>query len=641
MKTYLTYIFVIISVFHFSPLESQPVAVNPKTQKNFRKALDLKNSGELEDALEILQKLIKKDPSYIQSYYLASDIYQLQDNTNAQINILKQACQPGMSYEEASLQKLVQLYYLGGDYEEGLAFIHSYPNTKIISSSPVLRDFKTRLEFSLHAMQHPTPTTIFAPDSNLNTPYHDYWPSMGVEENEMVTSILVCDTLANGSTFCQEDIYFSLLKDGKWKPVQPIGTQLNTDLNEGGHCISSNGQYLFFTACNRKNGQGSCDIYYCRKQKGRWSFPKPCMFPVNSKFWDGHPSINGNGSILYFSSERAGGQGGKDLWQVNITYNVDGSLAFNNLKNLGPTINSKGDEISPFMHFDSQTLYYSSNGHIGLGRHDIFKAEKSMQSWSKPKNLGYPINTNNDEIGFIVNAKGDLGWMASERYKQDKDIYSLTLPPKLRPHSVVYYKGTVRDKTTLKPLKAETYWYNFVQNEPFLQVFSDAQTGEFIVCLKNNTNYAVHVKRTGYLFYSQFLGLNHKRSIHKPFTVDIFLEPIKPGNIMVLDNVFFETDSYSLLPNSYPELEQLLLLLTENPQLKIEIRGHTDNIGAEEYNQQLSSQRAEAVYQYLIQKGIKKWRLTFKGYGSTHPIANNTLEEGRAKNRRTEAMIIK
>lgn len=621
---------------------SQTQHGSPKTQKAFTKARELSLFENYSEALDILEKLMKKDPKFIYSYYLASDIHKLQNDTDQQISVLKNACNADMPNLSESLQKLLTVYYLKGRYQEGLDYYQTLPNEPTQAYATGLKPILERLNFAVNAISNPTQTTIHEPDSNLNTLYHDYWPSMGVEENEMITSILLCDTLANGSMFCQEDIFYSILENNKWKPVQAIGQQLNTDMNEGGHCLSADGNYLFFTACNRQNGIGSCDIFYCRKRNGKWSFPQPCSSPVNTKFWDGHPSLNGTGSTLYFSSDRGGGQGGKDVWQSEITYLSDGSLHFGDLKNLDPTINSSGDEISPFMHFDSQTLYYSSDGHIGMGRQDIFMASKTTKGWTKPKNMGYPINTHNDEIGFIVNAAGQLAWMASERNnKTDKDIYSLTIPPSLQPQKVVYYNGIVRDKNTLTPLKAKVEWFNFTTDSAFLNSFSNQNTGEFLVCLKSKANYAIHINKPGYLFYSQFVGLNDSRSIQKPFSVDILLDPIKPGKIMLLDNVFFETNSYNIQAKSFTELEQLTQLLKENPQLKIEIRGHTDNTGSNEYNVTLSTNRAKSVSQYLITQGIKEWRLSYKGYGSSVSIADNSTEKGRSENRRTEAMVVK
>lgn len=624
------------------PSSGQMKPTSPKTQKAFQQARELSQFENYTEALEILEKLIKKDPEFMYSYYLASDIHQIQNNTDQQISILKRACDVVNTNTTESLQKLLTVYYLNGRYKEGLDYYATLSAQHIQLSASTLHDILARLNFAVQAISTPTQTEISTPDSNLNTPYHDYWPSMGVEENEMVTSVLVCDTLANGSVFCQEDIYYSILENEKWNTVQPIGEQLNTDMNEGGHCLSADGNYLFFTACNRQNGMGSCDIFYCRKRNGRWSSPQPCSSPVNTEFWEGHPSLDGTGTNIYFSSERGRGQGGKDVWQAEITYLADGSLRFGELKNLGPTINSSGDEISPFMHFDSQTLYYSSDGHMGMGRQDIFKASKTANDWSKPINMGYPINTHNDEIGFIVNASGKMAWMASERNdKKDKDIYSLTVPQNLRPHKVVYYRGTVRDKYTFVPLKAEINWFNFTTDSAFLNIFSNENSGEFLVCLKSNANYSIHINKPGYLFYSQFVGLNNTRSIQKPFSVDILLEPIKPGKIMLLDNVFFDSDSYNIQPQSFTELEQLSNLLKENPHLKIEIRGHTDSTGSEEHNVLLSTNRAKAVFQYLLNQDIKEWRLSFKGYGSTIPISDNSTEKGRSQNRRTEAMVIK
>lgn len=620
-------------------LFSQRPKTDPKSTKAFNQAVQLNAIGQEVDALKILNKLIQKDPSYVSSYWLAADIYKRKGDVEREFELLKQACNPEYPEYNNSVIRLIRSWYLSGQYANAVDYLNQ--NDSLIRKNAEIKDLKKRLLFSMDAVSHPVNTKLAQPDAKLNTPFHDYWPSLSVDGKSMVTSVLVCDTMPDGRYFCQEDIYFSVKDGDEWNSIAPVGDMLNTEMNEGGHCLSADGNYLFFTACNRIGGKGSCDIFYSHKNNGQWSHPIPCAAPINSQYWDGHPSIEGNGSTLYFSSNRNGGQGGKDLWMVNIYYNPDGSLTFSDLKNLGTSVNTSKDEISPFIHFDSQTLYFSSDGHVGLGLQDIFVTRQTGNKWSTPVNLGYPINTFHDEIGFVVDASGRTAWMSSERNKKDKDVFSLLVPTAVRPQKVVYYKGLVRDKRTRQPLKAQVHFFDFAASKSLVSLYTDQKKGDFLVCLKAENNYALHIKKPGYLFYSQFVSVNAERSASDPFEAEILLEPMVYGNIMLLDNVFFETGAYVLKPESEPELQQLKMLFDENPEMRIEIRGHTDSIGALQYNLDLSSHRAKSVYDYLIQNGIKAWRLEYKGYGPTLPIDSNKTPEGRARNRRTEAMIIK
>jgi outer membrane protein OmpA-like peptidoglycan-associated protein len=310
--------------------------------------------------------------------------------------------------------------------------------------------------------------------------------------------------------------------------------------------------------------------------------------------------------------------------------------------NPGEPINTFGVEMSPFIHPDNHSLYYSSDGLIGLGGYDIFVSRlDSDKTWQKPVNLGYPINTNRDEIGLIVNSKGDKAYYSSDIDKtKGKDIYVFELPVESRPLMVTYMKGKVFDAQDKHLLKAEFELIDLETGNMIHNSFSDSITGEFLVSIPVNRNYMLNVSKKAYLFFSENFTLKNTSNATRPFLKDVPLQPLKTGNIIVLKNVFFETDSYSLRKESKIELDKVVKLLQANPAIKIEIGGHTDNTGSVEYNQKLSENRAQSVAEYLISASVLTDRITAKGYGFNLPIADNNSEDGKAQNRRTEMKVI-
>ena len=434
----------------------------------------------------------------------------------------------------------------------------------------------------------------------------------------------------------QEDFYISHMTDTGWAMRQPLGEPINSRLNEGAQSLSADGKVMFFTACNRPDGMGRCDIYRSDKLHSGWSNPANVGPPVDSRNWEAQPSISADGKTLWFVSNRPGGQGNMDIWYSHFE-NGRWSIPVN----AGSKINTPGNEMSPFIHNDDQTLYFSSDGHPGYGGFDLFITRKQADStWSEPLNLGYPINTYNDEIGLFVNAEGDKGYFSTDREEgRGKDIYSFMLYDSIRPHFVTYMKGKVYDAANKRPLRAHILLVDLQKNEVVMDAMS-GKDGYFLVCIPTNRDYALNVSRDGYLFYSDHFPLKGVHRIEKPYIKDVPLKPIRVGEVMVLKNIFFEFDSYELKPESISELEYLRDLLVKNPGLRIEIGGHTDSKGSNQYNMELSKQRARVVYQYLIDHGINKSRLTYKGYGETRPVSSNATEEGRAANRRTEIRII-
>ncbi|MBX7182583.1 MAG: OmpA family protein, partial [Bacteroidia bacterium] len=417
-----------------------------------------------------------------------------------------------------------------------------------------------------------------------------------------------------------------------------LGPPINTDGNEGAQCISPDGQWIFMTACNRRDGEGSCDIYISHKTANGWSEPRNPKSPLNSAKWESQPGFSVDGKTLYFSSNRPGGKGGMDIWYSTF---VTGK-GWGEPKNL-VIVNTPGNEQSPFIHPDDQTLYFSSNGLPGMGEADLFYCRRQPDGyWGIPQNLGYPINTPGDEQSLIVSATGDTAFISTDKKGGfgNLDIYSFALYPEARPQTVTYFKGKITDKDNRQPLEANFELIDIATGEIKARSSSTPGTGEFLVSLPMNRNYALNVSKDNYLFFSESFELKGSNSASKPVFKNVELSPIKAGEKVVLKNIFFDSNKFDLKSESNAELDKLVELLKKNPSMKIEISGHTDNIGNKTANKTLSENRAKSVIDFLISKGIESGRLVPKGYGDEKPIDSNETETGRANNRRTEMTIL-
>ena len=339
---------------------------------------------------------------------------------------------------------------------------------------------------------------------------------------------------------------------------------MNTDGNEGAQAISPDGRFLVFTACNRPDGYGSCDLYISERLNNKWSMPKNMGNIVNSKSWDSQPSISANGKTIYFASSRAGGSKGQaDIWTT--TRNGNGS--WTKPENIGDLINTRGIEFSPFIHPDNTTLYFSSDGHPGMGGMDIFYCKRDATgSWGVPKNIGYPINTFGDESSLILNANGDMAYFSSDKLGGfgKNDLFKFELYEEARPDPVTYLKGVVYDNETKEKLEAKFELIDLENEHTVVESYSDRVNGEFLVCLPTSNNYALNVSKEGYLFFSEnFTIPEAARNKVEPYLKNIPLKPIKVGETVVLRNIFFDFDKYTLKKQSVVELKRLIALLNK------------------------------------------------------------------------------
>jgi outer membrane protein OmpA-like peptidoglycan-associated protein len=619
--------------------QQQQVTTHSKT------AIDAYNSGlksyTLNDFPEAEQQFllaIQTDPKFIEAYLVLAEVYEDSDKPLKAIDIYRKGLIIDEKIYPYGFIKLGSLEYGEGFYETALKSYTHYLtlNTNNTSQIDKAREGITRCEFSIDAMQHPVDFKPVNIGPTVNTSGDEYWPSLSADENTLVITRLVPgdDVMKK----VQEDFYISQWTGTGWDSIKNVGKPLNTSDNEGAQTLSGDGRYMIFTACNRSDGAGRCDLYASSKEGETWSVPVNLGKPVNTSYRETQPSITADGRTLYFSSDRPGGKGQHDIWVSHR----DESNQWSNPENLGDAVNTRGVEMSPFIHPDNQSLYFSSDGLIGLGGYDLFVSRKdSMGKWQTPVNLGYPINTNRDEIGLIVNSRGNKAYYSSDVDKANgKDIFVFDLPIQNRPFTVTYMKGKVFDARDHRLLRAQFELIDLETEQLIYSSFSDSLTGEFLVSIPVDRSYMLNVSKKAYLFFSENFTLRKNHDGDKPLLKDIPLQPLLAGNSIVLKNVFFETDSYALKKESAVELNKVVRLLQANPGIKIEIGGHTDNTGSPEYNQTLSENRAKTVADYLIAASVKANNIVSKGYGMNFPVATNDTEEGRAQNRRTSLKII-
>jgi outer membrane protein OmpA-like peptidoglycan-associated protein len=434
-----------------------------------------------------------------------------------------------------------------------------------------------------------------------------------------------------------EDFYESSRVDNSWRPAKSLPGDINTMLNEGAQNISQDGEWLIFTGCNFPEGHGSCDLYISYITPQGWSAPENLGENINTEAWESAPSLSPDKRDLYFASNRPGGMGKSDIYVCHR--NPDGTWSAP--ENAGSQINTVGNESCPFIHADNQTLYFTSDGHPGYGGDDLFLVRKMAGGkWSAAENLGYPINTIENEGSLVIASDGKTAYYASDRSdsKGGLDLYTFELRSDVRPSKTLWVKGKVFDSKTKKGLPSAVELTDLATHEVLSKVQTD-ETGTYLVTLPVGKDYAFNVNRKGYLFYSENFPLSNNVP-DSTYNIDIPLEPLHANATVILKNIFFDVNRYELKPESSTELDNIVELLKENPSLKIQINGHTDNVGKPADNLKLSNNRANAVIQYLIAKGIDPKRLSSKGWGETQPLADNSSEEGRARNRRTEMKVM-
>ncbi len=608
-----------------------------KAQKLYQEGKSHMVLGATEEAIVAYQKAIDVCPGYGLARLTLGDIYFEKQEYSAALYVF--------TYEGDLLdQTSILLTYRRGvchfalsNYE--LAKIHLETYTRSIDAGKrelmAAEQMLASIEVASELKAHPVAFDPLNMGAGINSPTGEYMPSISADGKTLIFTRLV----QSPNRRKQEDFYYSEKTDQGWSVAKPVKGLLNTSDNEGAQTLTSDGFALFFTACNRREGMGSCDLYLSTNSNNGWTKPINLGAPINTGKWESQPSVSSDGKTIYFASNRPGGYGGKDLWKSEY----QGGGKWSEPENLGPEINTDMDEFSPFIHFDNQTLYFASNGWPGMGNADLFMSKCSASGeWSEPINLGYPINTFGEQSGLFVAADGRTAFFASNDMEDgygELDIYTFELPVEKAATEVAYFKGKIKDAETKVGISSEISVYDLTLGETVLETGS-GNSGDYFLVLNADHDYALNIYKKSYLFHSENLSVDEDFLEGKAFIKDVFLSPIKPGVVMALENVFFDLDEASLKSSSHHELDRVAELLKINQDVKVEIGGHTDNSGDKSYNQNLSEQRAKAVYNYLISTGVNPERLVYKGYGDSLPRTNNDSAKGRAMNRRTEIKIL-
>ncbi len=621
------------------------LAQKPSKAANlFEKAKLSMQSHDFVKAMNYLNQAQAKDPNYSDIYIMKGDIYNFQLKSDSAM----------VNYQHAI--DLIgdpdpMLYFIAGSegakcgaYEYTLNTMQLFLQKGIQYSEvhPDAQKIIANCRFAIDAMRHPRRFELVNLGPNINSEWDESLAAITADDEQIVFTVKRPRDQQTVCAFClnEEDLYFSRRVDAEWSPRQAFGSPIKTGYNEGAQCVSPDGKYLLYTMCDADYGIGSCDLYWAKLMGGRWSRPRNFAAPVNTPAWESQPTMASDGMTIYFASSRPGGYGGMDIWVTTMTAEGEFSIP----ENLGPEINTPGDDAAPFIHSDGRTLYFASNGRVGMGGYDLYYATRLPDgTWTSPKNLGYPINSPADEINIFINASGTMAYIASDKDGGfgGLDLYSFELDDQLRPNPVTYIKGRVRDAFTGDPLEARIEMIDLSTKQLLTSTTSDPKDGSYLACIHTGGNVLLNVSHPDYPFYSENFQLERSYTELSPYLKDIALQPTDVGTVVALKNVFFDFDRTELKPESFVELDRLADYLRKNPALRIEVCGHTDDQGTDEYNDRLSENRAKSVYEYLVGKGIPADRLQYKGYGKRVPVADNGTEEGRAENRRTEFKIIR
>lgn len=630
--SFLFIIFISLSYISFSQWYD-PAKVNKKANALNEKAYEAAIDGKYEESISLLGEALKADPKFVDVYLSRAGVYATIKDYRSSVEDFSKGFQLDSIYSSTYLLPYSISLAGTGDFKSALEKVNSFLQTpKLNEQSIKAGNYRKRTyEFALNYKRNNLDSNyVFAPfnlGGNINTSALEYFPSLTIDGKKLIFT-----RREKGD----EDFYESdLLADETWALSKPLQGKINTNLNEGAQTISQDGQWLIYTGCNYPEGQGRCDIYIAYKLKnGSWSESENMSF--NTEFWESSPSLSPDKLDLYFASNNPAGFGGRDIWVTRRQPNGKWAKPVN----LGPEINTPGDEGSPFIHADNQTLYFSSNYHDGYGATDLFLSKKTDTGWSKALNLGYPINTIDDEGSLIVTSDGKTGYYASERQdtKGGLDLYSFQLPDNVKALKTLWVKGRVFDAKTKEGLPSSLSLTDIDTRKEIFAIQTD-EDGNYLVTLPEGHDYAFNVTRKGYLFYSENFSLDKPNS-DSSYIMDIPLQAIEAGAFAVLKNIFFDVNKSILKPSSISELDKVINLLNDNPKLKLNIAGHTDNTGTSAENLVLSRDRAKAVVSYLVSKGIRKDRLSYEGFGEKKPVDSNTTEEGKSHNRRTEIIVI-
>ena len=605
-----------------------PPKIPEKAQKKLADAVLFSKAGQTDQPIIDLKDLIAQYPTWIEPRHELSRIYYEMGNKKESIATLEKAIAIDTASQIKQLYSLARLYEETDQPDQAKKLYNLFISKAAIDDPLKQKALENLDQFAVRQMMinRKYDVTLVPLPNPINTEGHESVGRWTLDGNELFFSRVVSG---------QEDLFIATLDSmtHHWT-IAPFPH--NTAQNEGAPAISPDGKYLVYTACNVPGGKGSCDMYVSVRKNGIWSKPVNMGPGFNTMSWDGQPCFGLDGNTFFFSSNRDGTFGGRDIWYM---YQISGD-SWSTPISAGPNINTDNNESCPFISFDGNTLYFMRDGKEGLGESDLYISRKGLDGkWMPAENMGPPINTATTEGAFAVHPDGKTAMITRLTYEMKNDLYTFELAkdflslPQQALH--VFFK----DKITGQPLRSQLEIFE-AQGNPATRLSQwSTEEGKITTTLQRNIPYGIIASTQGYLMYSANLEADSSAARW----IEIAMLPMAKieHESVVLENIFFETGSSKLLPASTPELEKLLYTLKVNQSMVIEIRGHTDNVGEDAMNQRLSQDRAKAVYSWLTGKGMPVSRVSYKGFGETNPVASNDTEAGRKQNRRTEFYIVK
>lgn len=616
------------------------------------------------------------DPENTRANFMAGKLYLETVNKDRSTRYLTRVYEQDPNYRYNITYLIGRGYQLGMDFENALKYYKQYEQKTIADKNyrgqdkVLLSEVQRRIyecENGKEFMANPAHYSIVNIGAEINSEWRDYAPVLNQDETILIFTSRRKEGNLNENVDSDnipfEDIFISKKVDGKWSKAENIGNVVNTPSHDSNLALSADAHQLYIYSDENEG-----DIYVSEQANGVWSTPEPLSDAINSSFMENSITISPDKQLLFFASNRPGGYGGIDIYVSE----KDKKGNWSKSKNLGPMINTKFDEEGPFIDYDGKTLYFSSMGRKGMGGHDIFKSEFDSVAgeWTEPVNLGYPINTPDNDIYFVSTQDGKRGYYASVRTDGMgyTDIYMVSIPDmgkdvnrQASAQEDLQENITANERRTdiKKDLAAVTLIVNLEDYETGNPIDANVKlrrsednivvavnklaTGIYQMQItdEKETEYILSAEKNGYMFKNFKMTLPAAKNIPVEITRNIAMEKLEVGFQSVLRNIYFDFDKATFKMNSYDELNKLEKLMSVNNQIKVEISGHTDNIGKKEYNQRLSWKRASAVVNYLVNKGIDQRRLVAKGFGETKPLASNDNEkDGRALNRRVEFKVI-
>ena len=595
---------------------------------------------DFDESKQLLHQAVSIDEKFIEAYLLLGEISAHTKKYQSAVNYYNTAIQIDSNFFKPVYNLLGESYYLVGDYQKAAQCFRTtsrlFPpaNAANILAQRWLR--KSELADSL--VKQPVARQLKSGLDAFNTAGDEY--INGIKFDNKTYLLTHKDRNKATSEGMMKEEFYIVGIEGEVYTKQDQFNYLESYGNYGAAAMTADGSKLYFAACGWSEGNGSCDICLVwRENDTVWSQPRQLPGKVNTSYWESQAALSADEKEMYFASNRPGGYGGSDIYKsVKLG---DGSWSAG--INLGPEINSQGDEMSPFIHADGKSLYFSSNGQaFSMGGRDIyFSRADETGRWTSPVNVGYPVNTFANEMNIVISADARMVFLTSDRGGDSTGFDILAFEPlkqEVFPQSVHYMQVVVLDKASSQRITAAFMLYES-DTETTIQHGETDFNGTFFIALKPSVEYKLQLEKPGYLLYSEQLSIgedvSNENSVHMAT-----LEPLVLNKQVVSNNVLFETGKSTLRPSSFTELSNLAVFLTQNQQYRIEISGHTDAVGTDKDNLVLSEQRAKAVMLFLQEKGVAAARITTKGYGATKAVAGNETEEGRKLNRRTEIKII-